>query len=499
MSHTGHIQYYSWLNGSEPWVLEWQEPKDACSKNNVCGLSGLCTPYKKDPESFMCSCLDGFKPASPDEYNAHDYKSGCKRTSETICHTGTNDTFIKKTMISMDDTSLPFNKTKNEAECIKMCLENCTCRAYSYSSSNKGGIQDVSRNATQGGCWFWDSEPNNLRENGLHNISFRVSKGSSNNSSSGKLQPKFEKRDLAIVIVITGLVISIFCGISYILYLRMVNRSENNQQNIETQPNDMWRRITELLDVEHSREDDREGIDVPYFDLESIINATDGFSEKNRLGQGGFGPVYKGKLPGGKEIAVKRLSSLSGQDEDMNPKISDFGLAKIVKGKDMEATTDRVIGTFGYMSPEYALDGLFSVKSDVFSFGVVMLEIVSGKRNIGFYQSRKSISLLAHAWNLWKEDKPFELMDEILTESCNSTEVLKCIIVGLLCVQGDPDDRPNMTNVILMLGGDIVTLPTPKEPGSIPGTDYAISSSSSSSKLDTQSKNMLTITKLDGR
>ncbi|GJY54660.1 G-type lectin S-receptor-like serine/threonine-protein kinase [Tanacetum coccineum] len=88
-----------------------------------------------------------------------------------------------------------------------------------------------------------------------------------------------------------------------------------------------------------------------------------------------------------------------------------------------------------YMSPEYALDGLFSIKSDVFSFGVVMLEIIlSGKRNTGFYQSQKSMSIRLY--------KPLELMDQIPIASCNSSEVLKCITVGLLCVQGDPDDRP---------------------------------------------------------
>ncbi|CAH1433501.1 unnamed protein product [Lactuca virosa] len=574
MNHTGHIQYFSWSNGSEHWVLDWQEPKDNCSRYGVCGLFGMCTQNK---DSFTCSCLHGFEPTSPDEYKARDYKSGCKRTSEIICDRGTNDTFLNKTMISMDDTTLPFFKSENESECIKKCLENCTCLAYSFSSPNKGEILDLSRNATQGGCWFWDSAPNNLRANGLHTISFRVSKGSIIYSSSGKSKPETEKRLLAIVIVVTGLVISTFCGISYILFKILVNRSENNQGNIEVQSSDLRRRIgiTELLDLDHSKEDDREGIDVPYFELESIMAATDDFSEKNRLGQGGFGPVYKGKLPGGKEIAVKRLSSLSGQglqefknevmliaklqhrnlvrlvgycivgEEKMllyeympNRSLDKFifdrtmctslgwemrfdiimGIArglnylhhdsrlrvihrdlKTIQGKDLEATTGRVMGTFGYMSPEYALDGLFSIKSDVFSFGVVMLEIVSGKRNIGFYQSRRSISLLGHAWNLWKEDKPFELMDQILMESCNSSDVLKCIIVGLLCVQGDPDDRPNMTNIILMLSGDIVTLPSPKEPAFIPGRDYAISSSSSSSMTNTHSKNMLTITKLDGR
>ncbi|PWA93686.1 bulb-type lectin domain-containing protein [Artemisia annua] len=111
----------------------------------------------------------------------------------------------------------------------------------------------------------------------------------------------------------------------------------------------------------------------------------------------------------------------------------------------------------------------------------------------------KSISLLGYAWSLWTEDKPFELMDQIPLASCNSSEVLKCITVGLLCVQGDPDDRPTMTNVVMMLGGDIVTLPTPKEPAFITRREHVISSSSSSSKPDTLTNNMVTITEFEGR
>ncbi|CAL9758682.1 unnamed protein product, partial [Musa acuminata subsp. burmannicoides] len=68
-------------------------------------------------------------------------------------------------------------------------------------------------------------------------------------------------------------------------------------------------------------------------------------------------------------------------DKDMNPKISDFGMARVFGGDETEANTRRVVGTYGYMSPEYVMDGIFSVKSDVFSFGVLVLEIVSGKKN----------------------------------------------------------------------------------------------------------------------
>nr|GEY71939.1 G-type lectin S-receptor-like serine/threonine-protein kinase At4g03230 [Tanacetum cinerariifolium] len=110
----------------------------------------------------------------------------------------------------------------------------------------------------------------------------------------------------------------------------------------------------------------------------------------------------------------------------------------------------------------YALEGLFSIKSDVYSFGVVILEIISGKKK--HYECDHAISLLNYAWQLWKKGRPLNLMEQVLLESYNSDEVLKCIIVGLLCVQEDPDDRPNMSTVVTMLTSDIATLPEPKQP-----------------------------------
>ncbi|XP_058198498.1 uncharacterized protein LOC131314017 [Rhododendron vialii] len=330
--------------------------------------------------------------------------------------------------------------------------------------------------------------------------------------------------------------------------------------------------------------------DFPSVQLDLVLVATKHFSEENKLGEGGFGPVYKGTLPDGKEIAVKRLSRNSGQglqefkneisliarlqhrnlvqllgcclegnelmliyeympnksldfflfdstkasqldwkrrfliisgiargllylhedsrlriihrdlkvsnillDQEMNPKISDFGMARIFGGNQSEANTNRVVGTYGYMAPEYAMEGLFSVKSDVFSFGVLLLEIISGKKNSGFYLSEQGHSLLTYAWNIWcKGEGILELMDPLLAESCVATEVLKCIHVGLLCVQEDPADRPTMSTVVVTLGSDNVTLPQPTQPAFSVGR-LVLNSCQSSSHANEVSGDEMTI------
>ncbi|CAN1783586.1 G-type lectin S-receptor-like serine/threonine-protein kinase At4g03230 [Linum perenne] len=350
-----------------------------------------------------------------------------------------------------------------------------------------------------------------------------------------------------------------------ILYIRKARRdrkARKDEENLALRIYDSEKRVKEFINSEHFGEDDKRDINVPFFDLDCVLAATDFFSFHNKLGQGGFGPVYKGKFPGGQEIAVKRLSSASTQgleefkneviliaklqhknlvrllgycvernekillyeymsnksldffifdrdrcmlldwkmrfniiimgiargmlylhhdsrltiihrdlktsnillDEEMNPRISDFGMARIMAEKETKANTVKVVGTYGYMSPEYALDGNFSIKSDVFSFGIVLLEILSGQRNTGFYKSNNVMSLLGHVWECWKEEKVMEVMDQSLSETCVANEFLRCVNVALLCVQEDSNDRPTMASVVSMLGSETASLPRPKEP-----------------------------------
>ncbi|XP_011625611.2 cysteine-rich receptor-like protein kinase 10 isoform X1 [Amborella trichopoda] len=297
------------------------------------------------------------------------------------------------------------------------------------------------------------------------------------------------------------------------------------------------------------------------FYLDTIIHATSNFCDENKLGEGGFGPVYKGKLYDGREIAVKRLCRSSSQgveefkneviliaklqhrnlvrllgcclekgenllvyeympnksldtflfdlercklldwakrfniivgiargllylhedsrlriihrdlkasnillDSDLNPKISDFGTARLFEGDETQVNTSKVIGTYGYMSPEYIMQGQISVKSDVYSFGVLLLEIVSGKKNNAPELFQQGQGLVEYVWRLWCEGRPIELMDPSLGETCPRNQVLRCIHIGLLCVQVDAAERPTISSVVVMLNSDTSSLPLPMSP-----------------------------------
>nr|XP_019070530.1 G-type lectin S-receptor-like serine/threonine-protein kinase At4g03230 isoform X4 [Solanum lycopersicum] len=401
-----------------------------------------------------------------------------------------------------------------------------------------------------------------------------------------KLTSSQNQRTLVISISVVLGVITL-CSISYIVYqnTRVARSREARDIVLGNHMENFPRR--ESFGEELITADEKRHIDVPFFSLNSILEATDNFSNAAKLGQGGFGPVYKGKFLEGAELAVKRLSNHSGQgveefktevmliaklqhrnlvrllgycvegnekilvyeymanksldtfifnrtfcrlldwrirfeiilgiargllylhqdsrlriihrdlktsnillDDEMNAKISDFGLARIIEGKSTEANTTRVVGTYGYMSPEYALEGLFSIKSDIFAFGVVVLEIISGKRNMEFFEE---VNLTGYAWRLWMEDRALDMMDQTIVDTFEDKEVIKCVNVALLCVQEDPGDRPTMSNVVVMLGGESMTLPRPSQPHFITRRN-ALSTSSSSSKLYSTFNKELAIT-----
>uniref|UniRef100_A0A251UJM0 non-specific serine/threonine protein kinase n=1 Tax=Helianthus annuus TaxID=4232 RepID=A0A251UJM0_HELAN len=264
---------------------------------------------------------------------------------------------------------------------------------------------------------------------------------------------------------------------------------------------------SELGESSHVYERQQEVMELPLFSFSTVAQSTTSFSPNNKLGEGGFGPVYKllgCSIEGDEKLLIyeympnrsldlflfdktqstllnwtKQFHIIEGigrgllylhqdsrlriihrdlkasnilLDLDMNPKIADFGLARSFGGNETQANTERVVGTYGYMSPEYALDGLFSTKSVVFSFGVLVLEIVSGSRNRGFIRTNHDNNLIRHAWRMYNEGRSLELIDSTSDEPSDLSEVLRSVEVGLLCVQENPKDRPD---IVRMLGSEL--------------------------------------------
>ncbi|GMJ13792.1 cysteine-rich RLK (RECEPTOR-like protein kinase) 14 [Hibiscus trionum] len=188
-------------------------------------------------------------------------------------------------------------------------------------------------------------------------------------------------------------------------------------------------------------------------------------------------------------------------DEEMTPKISDFGMARLFGADQTRDNTRRVAGTFGYMAPEYIRQGKYSVKSDVYSFGVLILEIISGDKISHFRNN--GADLLTYAWRNWREGTCLNLVDEHLRGGSGSrSEMTRSIHIGLLCVQESDANRPSMNSVVLMLIDASVSMPMPSTPAFMASATTVLSEASSSSDYnnsDQFTRNKVSISTLDPR
>ncbi|KAF3634404.1 G-type lectin S-receptor-like serine/threonine-protein kinase [Capsicum annuum] len=524
-----------WIGKVQGWVNYHSADADDCDTYKLCGAYGTCNMLS-DP---FCQCLDKFEPKHPDDWKRSDWSSGCVRRHPLNC---TGDGFLMYSGVKLPDTRNSwFNETMKLDECKEFCLRNCSCTGYANLDIRNGGS----------GCLLWIGEMVDIRQLSASGQDIYIRMSASDIGSAGSKG----KKTIILAIALPLLVALILLGLGVSLILYKQKRRE-----------DPVIEITGKLgghrnNNDNSNQSRHEDFELPVFDLLTLTNATDNFSFANKIGEGGFGQVYKGVLEGGREVAVKRLSETSEQglhefknevnciaklqhrnlvkllgcciqgeekmlvyeylpnkslelyifdeersklldwpkrfniingiarglmylhqdsrlriihrdlkasnvllDTEMNPKISDFGMARSFRGDETGANTRRVVGTYGYMSPEYAVEGIFSVKSDVFSFGVLVLEIVSGKKNRRFVHPDHHLNLLGHAWMRHNEGRTLELVDPNLVDSCNISEVLRSVHVGLLCVQQNPEDRPSMSTVIMMLSNEGI-LPTAKHPG----------------------------------
>ncbi|KAJ1375462.1 Tyrosine-protein kinase, catalytic domain [Sesbania bispinosa] len=279
VQQSGFFQIFTWDNQKGQWNRYWSEPTNQCDNYGSCGSNSNCDPLNF--EDFKCTCLPGFEPKFPrDWYENRDGSGGCvRKKGASVC--GNGEGFVRVEGLKVPDISVAIVKSGlNLEECEKECLRNCSCTAYSVADVRNGGS----------GCLAWHGnlmDTQKLSDQG-QDLFVRVDAVELANyyrKSKGVLA----KKRMVAVLVASLLAIVILLSYKMMQKLNKDSPREENDVQSNTHPN------------------------LPFFNFKTIMAATRNFSHENKLGQGGFGSVYKGCLVNGQEIAVKRLSKDSGQ------------------------------------------------------------------------------------------------------------------------------------------------------------------------------------------
>ncbi|KAK0595362.1 hypothetical protein LWI29_005924 [Acer saccharum] len=282
LSSSGDVLRLEWKDSTQTWRRFPTTPLDRCEIYDVCGSYASCN-INKSPD--VCECLKGFTPKSPGEGKIPDLTEGCVRRAPLHCNHSNG--FLKHREVKLPNTSHSWvDNNISLAECEKLCLSNCTCTAFANSDVREGGT----------GCLLWFSDLldiRNLATNG-QDLYVRV--------AASELGTDKKRVIIIVTCVVSAMGVLVLGWIIFIMCKRKLRIQGKTDSSRDINDNN-----------EESKSDDME---LLIYDLNTIVKATDDFADKNKLGEGGFGPVYKGTLMGGQEIAIKRLSKCSGQGID---------------------------------------------------------------------------------------------------------------------------------------------------------------------------------------
>ncbi|KAL5581876.1 hypothetical protein UlMin_014318 [Ulmus minor] len=536
----GQIQQQNWLptNG---WNLFWAKPRQQCEVYALCGTYGSCNENSLP----LCTCLNGFHPKSQSDWDLEDYSGGCTRNTDLQCGNSSLANTEKDKFLEMPSMSLPAEKQSvqagSEEECESYCLYNCSCTGYAYDDT---------------GCSIWIKDILDLQQLTAGDSSgktFYVRLAASEFHSSKKSKG-------LIIGVVVGSTVGLAAFLSLIVFL-IVRRKKTVRTRVEgslvafayidlqTATKNFTEKLFLIVRRKKTVRTRVEGslVAFAYRDLQT---ATKNFTEK--LGGGGFGSVFKGKLPDSTVIAVKKLENI-GQgekqfrtevstlgkiqhvnlvrlrgfcsegtkrllvydhmsngsldsnlfrqnvsnvldwktryqivlgiarglvylhercreciihcdikpdnillDSEFCPKVADFGLAKLV-GREFSRILTSIRGTRGYLAPEWIAGVAITSKTDVYSYGMMLFEILSGRRN--FFPTWAATIIV-------EGGDVLGLLDKRLEGNCDIEEVERICKVACWCIQDDEAHRPSMSQVVQMLEG-FIDVKLPPFPGSL--------------------------------
>uniref|UniRef100_A0A0D9W9Z3 Receptor-like serine/threonine-protein kinase n=1 Tax=Leersia perrieri TaxID=77586 RepID=A0A0D9W9Z3_9ORYZ len=494
LDYMGTLKFLVWNERSSSWTILFQHPAD-CDFYASCGPFGYCDTTLA---IHKCQCLDGFEP------NDSNSSRGCRRKQQLRCGDG-DDHFVTMPGMAFPDKFLHvWNRSFDE--CAAECSRNCSCTAYAYANLTgakyarcllwTGDLADTGRYDIGVNLYLRLADSTEYVRNSIDMKAFlsgiRQSKEIQKKQRLYHLKDssEFENENLELPFICLEDIITatdnfsdhnmlgkggfgkVYKGLleggKEIAVKRL---SKSSGQGAEEFKNEIvliaklqHRNLVRL--ISYCIHEDEKLIIYEYLPNKSLDTFLFGIAR---------GLLYLHQDSRLTIIHRDLKASNILLDTNMSPKISDFGMARIFGGNEQQANTTRVVGTYGYMSPEYALKGSFSVKSDTYSFGVLLLEI---------------------AWSLWKDGNATKLVDSSILESYLIHEVLRCIQIALSCVQDSPTARPLMSSIVFMLENETASLPTPSEPVSF--TTRIFKTEGARENME-RSLNNVTITTIEGR
>ncbi|KAF8411258.1 hypothetical protein HHK36_003805 [Tetracentron sinense] len=276
LSSQGILVQTNWDVETKEWALSWLNPRTVCDVYGKCGPFGSCDVLNSE----ICSCLRGFEPKSIEEWSKGNWRGGCVRKSQLLCERnngsreeGKQDGFLKLEMMKVPDSAI-WLSGEDEFYCGQQCLRNCSCIAFAYES----GI----------GCMSWSGDLIDIQKFSVGGVDLHI------RVAYSELD---KKRDVKVIIIITVLIGTIVLGICTYFSCRWWMAEQRGRKKKGMKKLKFDRREESKETSDDSMADDntkqREGLEIPFFNFENMVIATNNFHVANKLGQGGFGPVYK--------------------------------------------------------------------------------------------------------------------------------------------------------------------------------------------------------------